>query len=177
VSKDELVMEHLVSLTYEEPLTPNLERFADALMDGRMVGHKCPSCGRVYVPGRGYCPMCVVETTQADEVEVSDRGTLTGFTIVTPVQYYGQKETQPFVWASVLLDGADSTLGGQEITGIPHDQIRSGLRLRAVWRAPEERSTSDISNRGWGSVAGAIESFEPTGEPDIAREKFEEHIF
>ena len=170
-------MEHLVSLTYEEPLTPNLERFADALMDGRLTGHKCPSCGRVYVPGRGYCPMCVVETTDADEVEVSDRGTLTGFTIVTPVQYYGQKETQPFVWASVLLDGANSTLGGQEISGIAHDEIRSGLRVKAVWRAPNERSTSDISNRGWGSVGGAIDSFEPTGEPDLPREKYEEHIF
>jgi uncharacterized protein len=177
VSKDQLVMEHLVSLTYEEPLTPNLERFADALMAARLVGHKCPSCGRVYVPGRGYCPMCVVETSEADEVEVSDSGTLTGFTIVTPVQYYGQKETQPFVWASVLLDGADSTLGGQEITGIPHDEIRSGLRVKAVWKSPADRSTSDISNRGWGSVAGAIDSFEPTGEPDVPREKFEEHIF
>jgi uncharacterized OB-fold protein len=175
--KEHLVMEHLVSLTYEEQLTPNLQRFADALMEGRLTGHKCPSCGRVYVPGRGYCPMCVVETTQADEVEVSDHGTLTGFTIITPVQYYGQQETEPFVHASVLLDGADSTLGGQEIVGVPREDIRMGMRVKAKWRAPADRTTSDVSNRGWGSVFGVIEAFEPSGEPDVPREKFQEHIF
>ncbi len=173
--KETLVMEHLVSLHYEEELTPNLERFADALIAGRIVGHKCPSCGRVYVPGKGYCPLCVVETTAADEVEVSDTGTVTGFTIITPVAYYGQEETEPFVYASVLLDGAAGTLGGQDIVGIPHDEVRAGLRVRAVWKPPEERSAEGISNRGWGSVASAIDAFEPTGEPDMDRAEYAEH--
>ncbi len=175
--KETLVMEHLVSLRYEEELTPILERYVDALIDGKIVGHKCPQCGRVFVPGKGYCPMCVVETTDRDEVEVADTGTVTGFTIITPVAYYGQEETEPFVYASVLLDGADSTLGGQDIVGIPHDQIRSGLRVRAVWRPKEQRSGSAVTNRGWGSVASVIDAFEPTGEADMDRAKFEEHIF
>jgi len=175
--KETLVMEHLVSLTYEEPLTPILDRYVDGLLDGHIVGHKCPSCRRVYVPGKGYCPLCVVETTQKDEVEVADTGTVTGFTIITPVAYYGQEETEPFVYASVLLDGANSTLGGQDITGIPHDQVRSGLRVKAVWLPKNKRSAEGISNRGWGSVSSAIESFEPSGEADMDRAKFEEHIF
>jgi uncharacterized OB-fold protein len=175
--KETLVMEHLVSLTYTEELTPILDRYVDALLDGHIVGHKCPSCGRVYVPGKGYCPLCVVETTQQDEVEVADTGTVTGFTIITPVAYYGQEETEPFVYASVLLDGANSTLGGQDITGIPHDQVRSGLRVKAVWLPKEQRSAEGISNRGWGSVSSAIASFEPNGEPDMERARFEEHIF
>jgi uncharacterized OB-fold protein len=45
--KSSLVMNHHVSLTYEEELTPVLERYVDALIDGRIVGHKCPQCGRV----------------------------------------------------------------------------------------------------------------------------------
>jgi uncharacterized OB-fold protein len=175
-AKQALVMEHLVSLRYEEPLTPTLERYVDALLDGRIVGHRCPSCGRVFVPGKGYCPLCVVPTSVDNEVEVADRGTVTGFTIITPVAYYGQTETEPFVYASVLLDGCDSSLGGQDITGIPHDEIRAGLRVRAVWKPPAERSADAISNRGWGSVASVISSFEPTGEPDVPREQFAEHI-
>jgi uncharacterized OB-fold protein len=175
-SKQSLVMEHLVSLTYTEPLTPTLDRYVDALLDGRIVGHKCPSCGRVYVPGKGYCPLCVVETGEADEVEVSDRGTVTGFTIITPVAYYGQTETEPFVYASVLLDGSDAALGGQDITGIPQNEVRSGLRVRAVWKPQGERSAAGVSNRGWGGVGSVISSFEPSGEPDLAREAFAEHI-
>jgi uncharacterized OB-fold protein len=174
--KQTLVMEHLVSLTYKEPLTPTLDRYVDALLDGRIVGHKCPSCGRVYVPGKGYCPLCVVETGVADEVEVSDHGTVTGFTIITPVAYYGQTETEPFVYASVLLDGSDGAIGGQDITGIPQDEVRSGLRVRAVWKPKAERSAEGVSNRGWGGVGSVISSFEPSGEPDLPREKFAEHI-
>ncbi len=175
--KETLVMEHLVSLTYTEELTPILDRYVDALIDGRIVGHKCPSCGRVYVPGKGYCPLCVVETSEADEVEVADTGTITGFTIVTPVAYYGQEETEPFVYASVLLDGADSTLGGQDVVGVPRDEVRAGMRVRAVWKPAAERSGEGVSNRGWGGVGSAITAFEATGEPDVDRTKFEEHIF
>jgi uncharacterized OB-fold protein len=176
-TKDSLVMEDFVSLTYREQLTPNLERFADALLDGRLLGQKCPACGRVYLPGKGYCPLDVVEMTESDETEVADVGTVTGFTIVTPVRYYGQQETEPFVHASVLLDGADNALGGQDITGIAHEDIRSGLRVRAVWKPPDERSVEGLSARGWGGVAGAIASFEATGEPDADPERFREHIF
>lgn len=175
--KEHLVMEHLVSLTYREELNPNLERYVDALLQGRLLGHKCPSCGRVYVPGRGYCPLCVVPTGEENEVEVSDRGVVTGFTIVTPVQYYGQEETEPFVYASVRLNGADSTLGGQDIVGVSHDELRTGLRVKAVWRDEADRSAEGISNRGWGSVAGAIEAFEATEEPDAPREEYAEHLF
>jgi uncharacterized OB-fold protein len=175
--KETLVMEHHVSLTYETPMTPILERYVDALIDGRIVGHKCPSCGRVYVPGRGYCPLCVVATGDEDEVEVSDTGTVTGFTIITPVAYYGQKETEPFIYASVLLDGSDSNMGGQDIVGIPRDEVRSGLRVKAVWKSKDKRSGEGVDSRGWGGVGSVIEAFEPSGEPDADPAKYQEHIF
>lgn len=176
-AKEDLVMEHLVSLTYHERLTPNLNRFVDNLLEGRILGHKCPSCGRVYVPGKGYCPLCVVATTDKDEVELVDKGTVTGFTIITPVAYYGQKATEPFVYASVLLDGADTPLGGQDIVGIAHEDIRMGLRVKAVWKPREERTAEGISNRGWGGISGVVSAFEPTGEPDATSEVYKEHIF
>ena len=177
MSKEELVMEHLVSLHYAEPLAPNLERFADAIVDGKLIGHLCPSCKRVYLPPKGYCPLCTVPTGETDEVEVGDHGTVTGFTIITPVAYYGQTETQPFVYASVKLDGVDSNLSGQDVVGIPHEDIHMGLRVRARWAPAGERSTEGISNRGWGGLTGAIEAFEPTGEPDADYDSYKEHIF
>lgn len=170
------LMEHLVSLHYSEPLSPYLERFADGLLAGRIVGHRCPSCRRVYVPGRGYCPLCVVPTGDSDEVEVSDNGIVSGFTIVTPVQYYGQQKTEPFVSAQVLLDGADTILHSQAIVGIPNDEVRSGMRVRAVWRPEAQRDVSALSNRGGGSVGGVIDGFEPTGEPDLPPERYQEFV-
>ena len=175
--KEFLVMEHLVSLTYRERLTPNLNRYADGLLEGRIVGHKCPQCGRVYVPPKGYCTLCVIPTGEEDEVVLPDTGTVTGFTIITPVAYYGQQETEPFVYASVLLDGADIPLGGQDITGIAHEHIRMGLRVKAKWKPAGERSVDGMSNRGWGGLGDVIESFEATGEPDATEEIYKEHIF
>jgi uncharacterized protein len=163
--KEHLRMQHVVSLHYAEALAPNLQRFGDYLLAGRLVGHK-GSSGMVYLPGKGYDPMTCEPTTDDDEVDVSDNGTLSGYTIITPVQYYGQQETKPFVYASVLLDGCSMPVGGQDIINIEHADLRIGLRVRAIWRPQEERSLAGISNRGWGGLDGVILGFEPNGEPD-----------
>lgn len=177
-AKEQLVMEHFISLTYREELTPNLNRFLDGLLDGRLIGQRCPTCERVYVPGKGYCPLDLTEIDEQHELTVSDRGVVTGFTIITPVKYYGQQKTEPFVHASILLDGADNALGGQDITGIPHDEIRSGLRVRAMWKPTAERTVDGVTNRNWGgSTQGTISFFEPTGEPDAPLDEYREHMF
>jgi len=170
------VMEHLVSLTYREPLPPSTVRFGEALIAGRILGQKCPQCGRVFMPPKDFCPLDVIMLGPEHDVEVADRGLVTGFTIITPVRYYGQTKTEPFIYASVLLDGADSTLGGQDITGLPVEQLRMGMRVQAVWKAQADRDWEGMTTRGWGSVGGSIESFTPTGEPDVPREQFLEHI-
>lgn len=176
-AKENLVMEHLVTLQYRERLTENLNRFADGLLEGRIVGAKCPSCGRVFVPSKGYCSLCVVPTTEADELELPDTGIVTGYTIITPVNYYGQTKTEPFVYASVRLDGADSTLGGMDITGVTHSDLRPGMRVRAKWKPAGERSVDGMSNRGWGGLGDVVDSFEATGEPDAPEEMYKEHLF
>jgi uncharacterized OB-fold protein len=173
---DVIVVDDFVALTYTELLPPETVRFADALIDGRIIGQKCPACGRVYVAGKGFCPIDVVVLGPEHEVTVADTGVVTGYTIVTPVRYYGQTKTEPFVYASVLLDGASSVLGGQEIVGISNDEVREGLRVRAVWKPPEERSYEGHGTRGWGSVSSAVDRFEWTGEPDVPREQYAEFV-
>jgi uncharacterized protein len=175
-SSERGVMSDLVSLTYVEDLTPNLERYADGLLEGRLIGQKCPTCGRVYVPGKGYCVMDVTVMAEADEVDVADTGYVSGYTIITPVQYYGQKETEPFVLASIALDGADNTIGQQDVIGIPHEQLRNGLRVKARWKPISERVTEGLSNRGGIGLEGVIFGFEPTGEPDEPAEKYQERL-
>src|SRR5687767_13427483 len=115
-------MQALVSLEYTQRPNPLGVQYAQALKEQRIIGHKCPECGKVYSPPRGFCPLCVVPTTDKDQVEVADTGTLTSFTVVTPVQYYGQKEREAYVQASILLDGADTPIGQARID-IPHDKL------------------------------------------------------
>jgi uncharacterized OB-fold protein len=166
--------EHLISLDFSEPLAPHRERFARGLLAGKFIGQRSPASGKVYLPSKGYDPIERVRMSERDDVVVSDVGTVVAYTVITPVQYYGQKETEPYIRASILLDGADQPLGQQDVKTIPIAEFRTGLRLRAVWKPPAERSLEGVDNR-WGGTGAAIERWEPTGEPDVPFERIRDH--
>lgn len=172
------MMEYFMQLEYHEQLAPIVRRYAECLMEGRIIGHKCPgACGLVYVPPRGYCPIDVIETGKDDEITLEDKGTVSNYTVVTPVQYYGQEETEPFVRASIVLDGPGGMMNLQDILDIPVDEVRVGLRVEAVWAPEAERSTEELTNRSWGSAEGVIKGWKPTGEPDVPKEQFLDKVF
>ncbi len=165
-------MQQVISLDYVTKVSPVSRAFGRALREGRIIGHRCPQCSLVYVPPRGFCPICVVETTDADEVDVADRGCVTSWTVLTPIQYHGQTERQDYALASVLLDGADGTIGQQRLVDVPLDEIRMGMRVAAVWADEGDRENTDARGYGFGS---AITGFSPTGEPDADRATYEKH--
>jgi len=171
------MMDYFMELESHEPLCPVVSRYADELLQGRIIAHKCPSCGLVYAPPRGYCPICVVETTDKDEVVLSDRGVITNYTVVTPVQYYGQHETEPFVRASILLDGVGGMMNLQDVIDIPVADVHVGQRVEAVWKPDGERIIDDVSNRSWGGAEGCIVGWRPTGEPDVPADQLQGRAF
>ena len=173
---DVAITDHLISLVYEEPLTAARERYAQGLLAGRFIGQKSPATGKVFVPSAGYDPLARALLTEADDVELPTTGTVVGFTVITPVQYYGQKETEPYIRASVLLDGADTPLGQQDIRDIPVADFRVGLRVRAEFRPRAERSVDELTNR-WAGTGRCIERWVPTGEPDVPFEQLEGRVF
>ena len=168
---------HLIGVPIHEPLQPARARFAQGLLDGKIIGQRSPATGKVYVPSRGYDQLARVEMTEADDVELPDHGAVTSFTVITPVRYYGQKETEPYIRASILLDGADSPIYGVDIRDIPPSEFRVGMRLRAVWRPPDQRDVGEFDNRQGGSWEAFIERWEPTGEPDADPAKMQEFVF
>lgn len=171
------MMEYFMQLEYHELLAPIVRRYADCLMEGRIIGHKCPKCGLVYVPPRGYCPIDVIETGEADEVTLENKGTVGNYTIVTPVQYYGQEETEPFVRASIVLDPPGGMMSLQDILDVPVDEVRVGMRVEAAWLPEGERTTAELSNRSWGSAEGVIRGWRPTGEPDVPADQLVNKAF
>jgi uncharacterized OB-fold protein len=151
-----------VELDYLYEASPEESAFFRGLAEGRLVGQRCPTCGKVYVPPRGACPVDGVPTQ--DEVELPDSGIVTTFCIVN-VPFLGQKIKPPYVSAYVLLDGADIAFL-HLIQGIPADEVRMGMRVKAVWKPREE----------WGTTIENILHFEPTGEPDADYESFKAHL-
>ncbi len=169
-------MDYFMQLEYQEQLCPVVREFADALMEKRLIGHKCPRCGLVYTPPRGYCPICTVQTTKADEIELTTRGIVTNYTVVTPVQYYGQEATEPFAKVSLQLDGGGN-LSLQDMPNVPVGQVHPGMRVEVIWAPDAERNVDDITNRSWGSAEGAIRGWKPTGEPDAPIDEYSDKGF
>ena len=151
--------------------------YAAALKEGRLIGQRSPKSGLVYVPPRGYCPVSCEWLGEDHLLDLNDHGVVSAFTIVTPVQYYGQEETEPFAKASVLLDGPGGLLSLQDLLEIPPDEVRVGMHVEAVWAPESERSTAEIGNRSWGSAAGCILGWRPTGEPDLPAETFLDKVY
>jgi uncharacterized OB-fold protein len=151
-----------VSLDYLYSASPEESAFYRGLLDGKIVGQRCPTCQKVYVPPRSACPVDGVAPTEL--VELPDTGTLTTFCIVN-VPFLGQKITPPYVSAYVLLDGADIAFL-HLILDIPADEVRMGMRVKAVWKPREE----------WGTTIENIDHFSPTGEPDADYDTYKHHL-
>ncbi|MFF0304228.1 Zn-ribbon domain-containing OB-fold protein [Streptomyces sp. NPDC004562] len=126
----------------------------DALAERRIVGERCPSCRKVYVPPRGACPTCGVATSE--QVEVGPRGTVTTFCVVN-IKARGLDIEVPYVYAHIALDGADLALHGR-IGGIPYDRVRMGLRVEPVWTGGARHP----------------DHYRPTGEPEADYDTYRE---
>jgi uncharacterized protein len=150
-----------IQLSYDHTVSPGEATYLRALATGRLIGQRCPACGKVYLPPRGACPVDGVPTR--DEVDLPDTGIVTTFCIVN-VPFHGQKFPCPYVAASVLIDGADIAFQ-HLILGCSPDEVRMGMRVRAVWKPREE----------W-AIGHNIDHFEPTGEPDAPYDSYAHHL-
>ncbi|RHW22745.1 DNA-binding protein [Nocardioides immobilis] len=151
-----------VSLDYNYAASPEESLFYRGLNEGRIMGQRCPTCQKVYIPPRSACP--ADGTPTAEEVELSQTGTVTTFCIVN-VPFLGQKITPPYVSAYVLLDGADIAVL-HLILGVPADEVRMGMRVKAVWK-PRDEWTFSLEN---------IDHFAPTGDPDADYDTYKHHL-
>jgi uncharacterized OB-fold protein len=149
-----------VRLEYQVNAGRASSRFLRGMAEGRILGQRCPSCRKVYVPPRGSCPTCGVPTEE--EVAVSETGTVTTFCVVN-IHFESQAIELPFVYAWILLDGADVAMF-HLIQEIPVSEVRMGLRVRAVW-AGELRPTVE-----------SIRHFRPSGEPDAPYDSYARYL-
>jgi len=153
-----------ISLEYERTPTKAARQYMDGIKQKKLVGHRCSECGRTYLPPRGYCPICVVPTDETGRIEISDRGVVTTFTVIKPDPKVSKSLSERTCRGTIMLDGSSVTTMG-EIKGIDPDEVRSGMRVKAIWADKLTEEDTALLRGGWG-VAG-IRGWEPTGDPDV----------
>ena len=125
-----------------------MSRFLEELKNGRIIGVKCGKCGRIFVPPRVFCSYCF--TSISEWVYVKDTGRVNTVAVSYIAADRGRLE-EPQIIAVIELDGASPGMGilhklGNVDPGDVKEGKVFGMRVKAVWRKPEERvgSITDI---------------------------------
>jgi uncharacterized protein len=147
-------------LDYEINAGTAPSKYLRGLAEGKVIGQRAVDSDQVYVPPRGSDPTSGEPTTV--EVEVADVGTVTTFCVVNVPGLSETSPEIPYVCAQILLDGGNTPWFGL-IQGLPADEVRMGLRVKAVW--------ADVLVPN----ASSIKWFEPSGEPDAPYESYREY--
>ena len=121
-----------------------ISRFLEELKNGKIIGRKCRKCGRILVPPRMYCEWCFRPTDEW--VYVKD----TGRVVTAVISYIAADRARlekPEIIAVIELDGASPGMGILHKLGeVDPEDVKNmkvfGMRVKAVWKPPEEREGS-----------------------------------
>jgi uncharacterized OB-fold protein len=125
-------------------------RYLEELKNGRLVGRRCRKCDRTFIPPRDFCELCF---RLADEwVTLEDTGTVNTFSICY-VTWDMKKLTYPQIPAVIEVDGASEGYGILHlIADVDPDEVRVGMKVKAVWKPAGEREGAITDIKHWAPV-------------------------
>lgn len=130
---------HVLEYPYKRSTGPVIGAFFGALRDRRFVGIRARD-GRVVCPPAEYDPR--TGEPLSDFVDVGPEGVVTTWTWVTRPRS-NQPLGRPFAWALITLDGADTAMLHAVDAG-DESAMRTGMRVRARWRAETAGDITDV---------------------------------
>ena len=136
-----LVAPNILEYTYTRTVGPVLGRFFTGLREGAIIGIRTPD-GTVLVPPLEYDPSTGRTLSAEDMVPVADAGVVTTWTWVAEPRDQHLLD-QPFAFALIRLDGADSGFLHYVDVG-DESRMRTGMRVKARWRDDREGLITDI---------------------------------
>ena len=132
---------HSMEFPYTRSTGPMVGAFLTGLRDKRVLGVR-DSAGRVVVPPPEYDAATAAVLPVDDLVPVASEGVVTSWSW-NPKPRLGQPFEQPFAWALVQLDGADTGL--LHALDVPREAIRTGMRVRIRWADETVGFINDIA--------------------------------
>ena len=101
-----------------------IEQFYNYIKNGKLMGGKCKSCGKVHLPPRPLCDKCL--SNEFQWIEIPRKGRLLTYTIihVPPPQFM---EMAPYAVGIIQLDDGLKIPG--LIREIDSEQIKIGMEM------------------------------------------------
>jgi len=115
-------------------------RYLAELKEGRLIGVRCEKCRRTVIPPRTVCEWCF--RPMDDWVPLPDTGTVNTFSLCY-VTWDMQYLDDPELPAVIDIDGTQPPVGIMHMLGeVNPKEITIGMKVKAVWKPPEEREGS-----------------------------------
>lgn len=138
-----------------------ISRMLEELQQGRFIARECRKCERVLFPPRMFCELCYRPTDAWCPIQ--DTGTVETFSI-SYLDQDAKRIKEPIFVGVVSLDGASPKMGLMHYFGeVPRDPsqehgygIRIGMKVKAVWKPPEERVGSVLDVKYFKPLDGSV---------------------
>ncbi len=147
-----IVLKKTISVDQKFATGPVMGKFFNNLKKKKIIGNKCPKCGRIQLPPREICAECRTEAKEF--VEVGPKGELRLMETVyysSPDPLTGEVRETPYGAINVLLDGCKGNetmwhlLRRDQIDKVTMGRGTSkGTRLRPVWKDERKGDVFDI---------------------------------
>ncbi len=139
-----LTLEWPASLRYAWDTGVAVGRFLSELKNGRIIGRRCHRCQRVLVPPRMFCERCFRPTDAWQHVE--DSGRVNTYSI-SHLRWDASRVEEPILVAVIEIDGASEGGFLHYLGEVRPQEIRIGMKVKAVWKPAEEREGSILDIR------------------------------
>lgn len=141
------VIPYKLDLHYEHAFGPYYGRLFDEIKTNRRImGVRTPDGEGALIPPREIDDITHKRT--GTWVEIKQTGTVRAMSVIH-LQFMGQKQPPPYIYAEIMLDGASTRLI-HNVAGIDMSRakelVKPGTRVRAVWNEERTGSLDDISH-------------------------------
>jgi hypothetical protein len=145
LKEEDIEAQKVLSVTYQPKANYKwatgiaIGKFLEALKAGRILGSKCNRCQRIVVPPRIFCEFCFRRIN--DWVQLADSGTVNTYS-VSHIATDTKRLKTPIIPAVIEIDGTSKAGFLHILGGVDPDKVKIGMRVKAVWKEPNERSGS-----------------------------------
>lgn len=131
-----------------KPQVPAIEGwFTMDAENPKLIGTKCKKCDTYYFPKQStFCKNPDCDSTEFDEVELSNRGTVWSYTnscYKPPEPFVAKEPFEPYTLAAVKLDKEQMIIMGQVQEGFTVDDFKVGDEMELTL-APLHEDEEDI---------------------------------
>jgi hypothetical protein len=123
-----------------------MDKFYDAFESKKIIGNKCPKCGKVFVPPRKICGGCKEEIALEENwVDLPETGTLLNYTITDyrVSDRSARKGKNSQIIGMIQIDGSNTAIV-YRLLEIDIDDIEIGMKVKVEWEDTPKGNPSDI---------------------------------